>query len=572
MINSDWTNEEIEEILIQLDDRDMPFNDYALRKEDGHLKLLGEGGSALVFQAVSRTAEGRADRTEYALKVIGFGSGHVDAETFYEIAKAQKELSEKSDRIVKVYDYSDIAVLLDDKDRVIAAVELEKYTAETDDSEIEGNRLDLQFIVMERDEPVISSDGHRNAAATQRKLAEGCEQEVLNLAIDIGNALSAAHSGYILHRDVKLENIFYSPKDKHYKLGDFGFAKITRDRTAGTIIFSEGYVAPEVVGIGDTKYNNTADIYSLGMALFVILNGMRFPGSDSYEPNIKEQYNSGYVLPKPLKGSRRLCEIIRKMCMFDPKNRYQSIKDAVTDLEKIEYNGNVSYKKDHEDLYALNGIVMFVLGTVLCKLSFIPRAEINWPWYFLILFILSSFKALASWKFNTKSNKTTFLLLGFGLVMTFISGFTWSKILLVVICSLDLSVISWMTPVAVLMGQVSCLIVKYGLVPDRDYSAVRSIAAAAVLMSFAMFIFYFIVSRNEELAERAFRNNGLIRFFIFIYAVAAASPFIVKLSAIRNSVLSGTGVDIAQTGTVCGALLLIQLLKEVIDKSREKTK
>ena len=54
------------------------------------------------------------------------------------------------------------------------------------------------------------------------------EEEVLRLAKDIGSALSTAHENGIIHRDVKLENIFWDKHLQQYKLGDFGVARYVR--------------------------------------------------------------------------------------------------------------------------------------------------------------------------------------------------------------------------------------------------------------------------------------------------------------------------------------------------------
>ena len=114
------------------------------------------------------------------------------------------------------------------------------------------------------------------------------------MAYDIGLALKEAHLKNIIHRDIKLENIFYSDSDHRYKLGDFGISCITDDGMASTVAFTKGYGAPEVVGTLEDKYDCTADIYSFGMTLYVLINKLRFPSSKNYHPNI-EQYKKKTV-------------------------------------------------------------------------------------------------------------------------------------------------------------------------------------------------------------------------------------------------------------------------------------
>ena len=49
-----WTNEEIEKILVQLDQRKLPFEKYTCVKNQSSLQLLGRGGSANVYEAEDR--------------------------------------------------------------------------------------------------------------------------------------------------------------------------------------------------------------------------------------------------------------------------------------------------------------------------------------------------------------------------------------------------------------------------------------------------------------------------------------------------------------------------------------
>ncbi len=170
---------------------------------------------------------------------------------------------------------------------------------------------------------------------------ECTEDAVLKLGTDICRALGYLDQMQIIHRDIKPENIFVSPFGD-YKLGDFGIAKENL-RTLGT--FSQKgtytYMAPEVYHGG--RYDSRADIYSLGIVLYKMLNHNRVPFVSSDKQLIThydkekalEKRMQGEVLPPPAAASSEMSSIVLKACAFDPNDRYQSAKDMLHDLELL---------------------------------------------------------------------------------------------------------------------------------------------------------------------------------------------------------------------------------------------
>lgn len=72
-----------------------------------------------------------------------------------------------------------------------------------------------------------------------------------------------------MHRDIKPQNMFLT-RDNKLKLGDFGVSKVMNDfDTAKTTIGTPCYMAPEVWG--NQKYDNSADIWSLGCSFYEIM-------------------------------------------------------------------------------------------------------------------------------------------------------------------------------------------------------------------------------------------------------------------------------------------------------------
>ena len=414
----DWTNEEISKILIQLDDLALPFSNVTLCKEMGQCKLLGQGGSAKVYEAKWRSKK----KKKLALKVIGFKNRHVDTQSFEETVYVQERLSENSDNnIVKVYDRTELWVSLDEKENVISATRKK--------SEFSTNMtIQLQFILMEELPCVITRGRNGSVKMLPSGLGVANETEILNLAYDIGTALQSAHRQKVLHRDVKLENVFYDEKEKRYKLGDFGIAKKTADGFAETIAFTKGYVAPEV-RVTDEKYDCTADIYSFGMMLYVLANKMKFPDSDTYSVNAI-QYEQGYVVPFPSGNiSEAFYKIIEKACNYDANQRYGSMEEMLCELVKLRDGSYAVYRREYKRDALVMGTMLLFFGIITWKLAWVPDKV------FLFSFLECVFFALGLGKFIlhflekdvTLMNLAIFAI---GIFLMIKKGFSFAKLLL----------------------------------------------------------------------------------------------------------------------------------------------
>lgn len=164
-------------------------------------------------------------------------------------------------------------------------------------------------------------------------------EQVVRLGIDICSGLDACISEGIIHRDIKEENIFVTGKGV-FKLGDFGIAKeLSKSGRAASSKGTPLYMAPEVYK--REKYDNTVDIYSLGMVMYKLLNNNRLPFMPPYPEEIKYVDNeealikrlSGEPIPLPQNAGDMVKGIILKACYYDPGMRYQIPKDMKRDLE-----------------------------------------------------------------------------------------------------------------------------------------------------------------------------------------------------------------------------------------------
>lgn len=164
--------------------------------------------------------------------------------------------------------------------------------------------------------------------------------EVARMGRDICRALEACHAAGVIHRDVKPENIFVSPFGA-YKLGDFGIAKqMEAARADWSLKGTQHYMAPEV--LRGEAYGASADIYSLGIVLYRLLNGMRFPfapsapaavsAADMEESQLRRL--RGDALPAPCDADAGLAAIVLRACEAEPDGRYATASELRICLEE----------------------------------------------------------------------------------------------------------------------------------------------------------------------------------------------------------------------------------------------
>lgn len=167
------------------------------------------------------------------------------------------------------------------------------------------------------------------------------ESRIIQLGIDICNALVLCGERNIVHRDIKPQNIFVA-EDGVAKLGDFGIAKESVRTTSGTKIGTYKYMAPEVYN--HKPYGPKSDIYALGMVLYWLLNEYRTPflplppqiPTASMEDNARERRFRGDELPPPNRGTERLKSIVLKACAFSPEDRFATAEEMRACLREAQ--------------------------------------------------------------------------------------------------------------------------------------------------------------------------------------------------------------------------------------------
>lgn len=165
------------------------------------------------------------------------------------------------------------------------------------------------------------------------------QEQVIRLGMDMCRALEECQHRHIVHRDIKPGNIFVS-RDGTYKLGDFGIARTMEQTMGGTKVGTYEYMAPEVYN--NQPYGTAADIYSVGLVLYWMLNDRTGPFTTPGAPTSQREKArirrySGEPLPTPAHGSDKLKQIVLKACAFDQKDRYTDPAQMREELEALLY-------------------------------------------------------------------------------------------------------------------------------------------------------------------------------------------------------------------------------------------
>ena len=195
-------------------------------------------------------------------------------------------------------------------------------------------------------------------------------ERIIELAIQLCEALAEAHGKSVVHRDIKAANIIVDEKGRP-RLLDFGLASIADDSNltkTGSTIGTVAYMSPEQVQ--GKKIDQRSDLFSLGVVLYELLAGRTPFRQETQAATLQSIIQDE---PQPLARYRSdvpdtLQQIVSKLLAKNPQFRYQTAEGVLPDLRSLSagYSAGIStpVKPPRRSRMPASGAVIGILAVL----------------------------------------------------------------------------------------------------------------------------------------------------------------------------------------------------------------
>jgi len=171
--------------------------------------------------------------------------------------------------------------------------------------------------------------------------------EVIDIMLQLTSAIVCAHESYIIHRDIKPQNVLILDDGK-VKITDFGIAMALNSNEltqTNSVMGSVHYLPPEQANGSGASVKS--DIYSLGILMFELLTGkLPFKGENAVEIAIKQMRDP---IPSVCEFNPQIPQsienIILKSAAKNPKNRYDNVTEMYEDIKSSLEKERATEKK-----------------------------------------------------------------------------------------------------------------------------------------------------------------------------------------------------------------------------------